>query len=172
MRLTLSLPRAAKICGSRTASVFGERRRTWNELHERVARLAGVLRDLGVRDGARAAILSHSSDRWLESAYATVWAGGVIVPLSTRANAQELALLLADVEAEVLLISDDFLALLPELRAHVRHVVHLGEGPTPPGPVDYEAAIAARRQSRTPRDRATISPRSSSPAAPRRAERA
>ncbi len=144
MRLTLSLPRARKICGSRTATIFGERRRNWAELHERVARLAGVLRDLGVHDGARAAILSHSSDRWLESAFAILWAGGVIVPLSTRASAQELLLPLADVEAEVLLVSDDFLNMVPELRASVRHVVHLGEGPTPAGLLDYEAALASR----------------------------
>lgn len=147
MHLTLSLRRARRICGSRTATIFGNRRRTWSELHDRVARLAGVLRDLGVGPGTRVAILSHSSDRWLEATYAILWAGGILVPLSTRATAAELVLPITDVEAEILFVSDDFLPVLEALREgapSIAHVVHLGEGATPAGLVDYEAALAAR----------------------------
>lgn len=145
MQLTRSLLRAQHTFGNRTCLLFGDRSWTWNAHVERIARLAGALQALGVRTGDRVAILSHSSDRYIEVAYAILWAGGVLVPLSTRATDAELADTLADSDAAVLFLGDGFAPSLPALHtasADLSHVIHAGEGSPPTGLLDYEALIA------------------------------
>lgn len=146
MRLTLALHRARRIAGDRTATVFGERRRSWSAFTDRVARLAAVLRDHGLEADGRVAMLAHSSDRYLEFFFATLWAGGIAVPVSTRYALPETEFLLADCGAQILLVDDAFAPLVPELQRRVpglRRVIFAGEAATPPGMTGYEAALAA-----------------------------
>ncbi len=58
------------------ATVFRDRVRTVGEQVDRVARLAGALRELGVRDGQRVAVLALNSDRFAELLLAVPWANG------------------------------------------------------------------------------------------------
>ena len=67
MNITHGLRRALQINPNGLATVFGERRRNWREIGDRVARLAAALRALGVKAGDRVAILSLNSDRYLET---------------------------------------------------------------------------------------------------------
>lgn len=127
------------------ATIFGERTRSWAEFVERVARLAGGLRGLGVGSGDRVAILSLNSDRYLEFYVAVPWAGGVVVPLNIRWSAAENVYSLNDSGANVLLIDDAFLKLAPAILAEakaIRAVVHMGDGPPPAAMESYEGLIA------------------------------
>jgi acyl-CoA synthetase (AMP-forming)/AMP-acid ligase II len=145
-RLTLAVRRAVQIAPDKTAVIYGERRWTWRQFAERIARLAAAFHRLGLRPGQRVAMLAHTSDRYLEFYFGTLWAGGIIVPVPTRYALPEIATLLADSGAEILLMGDEFLDMVQELRAAVpalRHVVHAGESPLPANMVDYEATIAA-----------------------------
>lgn len=145
MQLTRSLVRARRLFPDRTCLIFGDRRWTYARHVERIARLAAGLKGLGVGPGDRVAILSHSSDRYIEAVFAILWAGGVLVPVSTRATRAEAAETLADSEARLLFISDDFHDDLPALRvgaSALAHVIHCGEGPAPAGLLDHEALIA------------------------------
>jgi long-chain acyl-CoA synthetase len=147
MQLTLALHRARRLHPDKTAIVFAGRRWTYAQFLDRVARLAGVLTDLGVGPGDRVAMLSHSSDRYLEFFFAAFWAGGIAVPVSTRYAQPETAFLLQDCGAKVLIAGDDFLDMAQAMRAEapdLRHIVYAGEGGTPAGMIDYEAALAAR----------------------------
>lgn len=162
MQLTRSLVRARRIYGDRICLIDGERRFTWAEHVERISRLAAALLALGVKPGDRVAILSHSSHRYIETAYAILWAGGVLVPLSTRATRDELVDTLADSDAQVLFISDDFLRDLEALRTvpALASVIHAGEGAAPDGTLGYEALIdthaPAERAQRGGQDLAAI----------------
>src|SRR5580698_6818209 len=57
MNITHGLRRALQINPNGLASVFGNRRRHWHEIGERVPRLAAGLRSLGTNPGDRAGIL-------------------------------------------------------------------------------------------------------------------
>ncbi|TWS98451.1 long-chain fatty acid--CoA ligase [Reyranella sp. CPCC 100927] len=144
MNITHGLRRALQINPHGLAVVCGERRRTWGEIGERVARLAGALQALGISGGDRVAILSMNSDRYLELYLAAGWAGGVIVPLNIRWSAVENEDALRDCRATVLFVDKAFAAVgatlaqaIPTLR-----LVHADDSEAPAGMDDYEALIA------------------------------
>ncbi|PQP19525.1 hypothetical protein C5613_30090 [Rhodococcus opacus] len=66
MYLTQGLHRAAQQTPNRPTTIFRDRVFTFAEQRDRVARLAGGLRALGVRDGDRVAMLALNSDRYSE----------------------------------------------------------------------------------------------------------
>ena len=110
MRVTQSLLRNLQQNPERLATSCGERRRTWREFTERVARLAGALKDRGLRPGDRVGLLGLNSDHYLEMLYAVPWAGGIVVPLNTRWSEPELAYALADAGVRLLSCDDTFQA--------------------------------------------------------------
>lgn len=145
MHLTQGLHRARQIASSRTAVIDAEGQWTWGGFVERIALLAGALRQFGLEEGGRVAMLAHSSHRYLEYYYATLWAGGIIVPLSTRLPAAALAELVEDAGARILVADDTFaeaaLALQRETGV-LRHLVHAAPGTAPEGMLPYEEALA------------------------------
>ena len=66
MSMTLALRRSIQATPERMATVFHERRQTFREYGDRVARLAGALQALGMKPGDRVGMLGVNSDRWLE----------------------------------------------------------------------------------------------------------
>lgn len=146
MYMTQSLHRAVRVHPRKIATICGNRRHDYATLQERVMRIAGALRSAGVKSGDRVAILSLNSDRFFEYFYATYWAGGVVNPCNIRWSANEIAYSLSDCDTRVLLIDDQFLPMLPQLRAHapcLTTVIHCGDGPTPDGLSSYESLIAS-----------------------------
>ena len=91
MRVTQPLQRNLQQIPHELATVDGDRRRSWAQFVDRVARLAGGLRGLGVAPGDRVGIIALNSDRYMEVFYAVPWAGGAIVPVNYRWSAAEIA---------------------------------------------------------------------------------
>ena len=91
MDITQILERAVRFFPHNLACVAGEQRLTYRQLQERVNRLANVLRQHGVRQGDRVAMLSTNSLPYLELYYATAALGALVVPLNFRLAAAELA---------------------------------------------------------------------------------
>ena len=128
MRLTQSLHRNAQQHRDATATVFGDRVRTWEQSRERVSRLAGGLLGLGVRSGDRVGMLSLNSDRFHEYLYATWWAGAVVNPVNIRWSPAEIAYSLTDSGTRVLLVDDAFLPAVPAVRADAPGVTTVVRG--------------------------------------------
>ena len=80
MNVTQGLRRMLQVDPQGIATVDGNRRHTWAELGDRVARLAGALQNLGIKAGDRVAVLMLNSDRYIELYLGVAWAGAVIVP--------------------------------------------------------------------------------------------
>jgi long-chain acyl-CoA synthetase len=113
------------------ATSFGDRSRSWDELSDRVARLATALSGLGVRSGDRVAFLGTNSDRYLEWFFAVGWAGAVLVPINARLAGAEISHVMNDCGASVLFVGSDFAPVVQGMRdelAHVRELVDAGEG--------------------------------------------
>ena len=75
MQTTQVLRRALQVDADAEATVMGSRRRNYRQLYDRVSRLAGALRALGIDKGDRVAILALNSDRYMEYFFAVWWAG-------------------------------------------------------------------------------------------------
>lgn len=144
MYLTQSLQRSARSCPRKLATICGSRRTDYATMLDRVARLGGALRSLGVGPGDRVALLSLNSDRYLEYFYAVYWAGAVVNPANIRWSAGEIAYSLADCDTRVLFVDDQFLPMLPALRGQapsLKSVIHCGDGETPDGLLSYEELV-------------------------------
>ncbi|MGQ0622904.1 MAG: long-chain-fatty-acid--CoA ligase [Panacagrimonas sp.] len=143
--LTQALHRGLRHHPQRLATICGERRHSYRQFADRIARCAAALRALGLMPGDRIAMLALNSDRVIEHYLATFWAGGVASPVNIRWSAAEVVHGLRDCGASVLLVDDSFARLastaaaeLPELR----HLIHIGDGPLPEGMQSYETLIA------------------------------
>lgn len=143
MYLTQGIHRSARLYPHKTAVVFGDRRQTWSELMDRVARYAAVLKEAGLKRGDRVTIIAHNSDRYIETYFAVWWAGGVIVPGNTRWAVPEHVYALEDSGTSFLIVDDAFAPMVPALTAacSFRKIFYLGEQETPDGMVNVAEAI-------------------------------
>jgi long-chain acyl-CoA synthetase len=147
MQLVQGLNRAVTVNPTGTATIFRDRRRTWAEAADRIARLAGGLVRLGVGHGDRVAILALNSDRYWEAMYAIPGLGAIMVPLNTRLAPPEIAFMLQDSGAKALLVDDAFAAMPRQLAGQmgdVASVIHIGEAATPAGMIAWESLLAER----------------------------
>ena len=135
------LRRSVRLRGTALAVADDECELSWSQLALRVAKLAGALKALGLMPGGRVAILAENSHRYLETLFAVPWAGGVVTPLNFRLAAPELARILGDCGAEILLVDEAHRPLAAELTAvaPVRHVIQAGREPA--GLLAYETLV-------------------------------
>ncbi|MBB6345546.1 fatty-acyl-CoA synthase [Nonomuraea muscovyensis] len=133
--------RRAQMTPSRPAFVFRDRTLSYAEIHERTTRLAGRLRRAGVTAGDRVAYLGPNHVAFAETMFATHKLGAVFVPLNSRLAAPEIAYMLADSGASVLIHAPECaesvraLTDIPSLTAVVSHDLYdewLARGPDTP----------------------------------------
>ena len=125
-------------------------RTTWGELHERTRRLINVLRDAGVGPGETIAMMLGNRRECFEVFQACAHLGTTYVPVNWHWVADELAYVLEDSGATMLIVDTRFVdvaraALADERSAGVTHVIVVGEpgsGVPLDGAVRYEDALA------------------------------
>ena len=128
----------------------GERFIAYPDLFSRALRATSVLGDLGVGAGARVALLLRNSIEFLEASIATVPLGASAVPINWHWRGEEIAHVLADSDARVLVLHAD---LWPAIAASVPDQVtpifvgeerEAGNGAEiPRGAIRWEEALAA-----------------------------
>ena len=79
-------------------------RLTYSDFKETALPLARALQDAGFQPGDRAAIIMTNQSKWLISAYAVMYCGGVLVPLDYKLTAAEHLQLLAHSKARFLVV--------------------------------------------------------------------
>jgi fatty-acyl-CoA synthase len=118
-------------------------RTSYAELDERVGARAGRLAGLGVGHGDRVALLGENSPAYLEWLFAAARLGAITVPVNMRLAAPEVAYVLGDSGARVLVRSTTF-APLADAACAASSVppvlVALGEAPDGPGRREPEPA--------------------------------
>lgn len=115
------------------------RERTYAEMADRVARLAGLLNGMGLKRGDRIAILSHNDGNVFELLYACAMVGMIMVPLNWRLSTPELHAIVDDFTPAALFHDVEHAAVGAEL-AQYRDMTTVGWGDHDD---EYERAIAS-----------------------------
>ncbi len=145
MQIAQGLRRAVQINSQGIATIFGERRQTWQQFGDRCAKMAGALQRLDLNPGDRVAILALNSDRYLEYYFFTPMAGGVVVPLNIRWAGPEVLFALNDSEARFLFVDRAFTGMYEAIKDKietVEQVIFLDDGEVPAGMLGYEQNLA------------------------------
>jgi len=108
MHITVSLEKAARLWPGKEAIVDGKRRISYAEFRDRSRELARVLLGLGLAPGERVAIIDYNSHVFLETYYGAAYAGLILNPVNFRLAPQEIAFILQDSGARVLIAHTDF----------------------------------------------------------------
>ena len=110
--LTAALRRNADIYRDSIAILDREVSYTWSQFIERVARAAGLLRDMDMHMSDRYAILATNSWRQAELIYAGYWIGAIPVPINFRLAPPEIHDILEDADCRSMAIDPQFSQLL------------------------------------------------------------
>jgi len=144
MHFYQALQRNASILSNNIATSFGDTKRTWKEVEQRVSQLAGALVKQGIDTRENIAILSLNSDRYFEYLNAIPWIGAVVVPLNIRWSLKENIYSLDNSDSTVLFVDDAFLEMGQQLAKacpKLRVLVYMGDKETPDGMLNYEKLI-------------------------------
>jgi long-chain acyl-CoA synthetase len=125
MTLGTLVHRAANENPNGIAAISGESKLTWYEFSDRIARLAGGIRELGLLPGARVALLAGLSQANAELLCALARAGLVAVPLNIRLNRQDIEYIVRDADVGALIFDAGFRDLAVSIAAEVpiRHLI-------------------------------------------------
>lgn len=144
MNFTQLLHRNVQQRPNQDAIIFNGQSWTYQQMAERVARLAGALQALGISPSDRVSMLSLNSNRYVEYLFAVPWAGGAINPVNTRWSAAEVAYSLVDSETKILVVDDNFVSdagTIKEQTPGLQQVIYAGDGDCPDDMLSYERLI-------------------------------
>ena len=118
MNLALALARAAAWAPAKTAVFWGEREYSYAEILADSARVAAVLQQrYGIQPGDRVALWLKNCPEFIPALFGILQAGGVVVPINNFLKPAEVAYILQDAGADVLLTDEALAPGLPELTA-------------------------------------------------------
>ena len=132
--------------------VYGDfKRQTYQELGERVRRLASGLAGLGVKRGDTVAVMDWDSHRYLECFFAVPMMGAVLHTINIRLSPEQILYTINHAEDDVILVNTEFLPILETIRERIEPVKKLvllnDTGVTPATTLDinteYEALLAS-----------------------------
>ena len=119
-----------------------ERSMTFLEWNRRSCRLANALLGLGLDRGDRVAVLAYNCVEWAEIYVATAKAGLIAVPVNFRLSPPEIAFIVQDSQAAVLIAQDALYGLVEETREGLgvppANYIHFGADKAPAGWQAYE----------------------------------
>ena len=133
MNLATLVDEHAQRYGDRVLAIFDDDTVTYEQSAERAGRVAAGLRDLGVTQGDRVAIMMGNRSEFLYAWFGILKLGAIEVPIHDAARGPGISHILNTTEARVVIVEDVFLEhVLPWLgdAPSVEHVVVVGEQPS------------------------------------------
>ncbi len=122
----------AEVAGEKVAVYHASGKLTYAELQASAHRIANGLIHEGFGPGTRIGYLGKNDARYYQLVFGCALSRTVLTPISWRLNVREIIWLLSDFDAEALIISADFIDLLPAIRDTCKKLklVLVLEGPT------------------------------------------
>ena len=96
------------------ALIFGRERLTWREVAQKSMQAAAGFKEIGLKPGDRIALLLGNRNEFVLALYGAAYLGLVSVMLSTRQQKPEIAYVLSDCGAKLLIYEDDMADRLPD----------------------------------------------------------
>ena len=119
------LRRSACLYPDKTAIVHGDRRYTYLEFERRVNRLTNQLIRNGLKKNDRVAFLAPNIPALLEAHFAVPAAGGILVAINTRLNAEEIGYIISHSDSRLVFCDSEFKVMLDTLDLSARIVVEV-----------------------------------------------
>ncbi len=116
------LERSGRLFAKKSAVVDETHRFTYAECAERVVRLAGALRTLGLKPKEPVSFLSANTHHLLEAFYGVPLAGGVINPVNPRLAPLEIAELINDASSRIMVFHRDSLPAVRHILGNLKGV--------------------------------------------------
>ncbi|WP_325950249.1 fatty acid--CoA ligase [Pseudomonas putida] len=126
-------------------------RLTYPQLNERIARLANVLAEAGVKAGDTVAVMDWDSHRYLECMFAIPMIGAVVHTINVRLSPEQILYTMNHAEDRVVLVNSDFVGLYQAIAGQLTTVdktLLLTDGPDKTAELpdlvgEYEQLLAA-----------------------------
>jgi acyl-CoA synthetase (AMP-forming)/AMP-acid ligase II len=135
--------RNQKLYPNETAYIFEGKRFTWLQANERINRLANTLLGLGVKREDHVAILSKNCNQYLETYFGCARSATICTAINYRLTPHELHYVIENSEAKIVIVSDEFLDALEEVRPRLKNAEHyIVIGQNPKGMLNFEELIA------------------------------
>jgi acyl-CoA synthetase (AMP-forming)/AMP-acid ligase II len=149
MNIPFILEKALSLYADKEAVVCGEKRFTYRQFADRIYGLTHFLGSNGVGKGDCVAILHQNSHEFLESYFAVAQLGAILNPLNFRLSPKELAFILKDSGAFLLIASRRFgenVGPLLEMDTGLKQIIWTGseETTTPVESFDYEDILKGK----------------------------
>lgn len=106
------LSRAEDVHGSREAHVYGDVRRTWAQVGDRVRRIATGLGARGIGRGDVVTVICPNTPELAELHFAVPLVGAVLNAVNTRLEAETIAYILDHSDAKLVIVDAEFMPLL------------------------------------------------------------
>lgn len=148
------LPAAARTFRDKTALVTSTRTLTYAELDALSDSLAGYLQNAGVEAGERVSIYAPNSWEWIVAYHGALKCGAIVNPINAMLTASEVAYVLADCGATVLVAAGECLSALRGAGALDSLAVVLSIGKEDQGVMRFEEAV----EEELPRRPVAVSP--------------
>ncbi|MBN2062055.1 MAG: long-chain-fatty-acid--CoA ligase [Deltaproteobacteria bacterium] len=111
--------REARIRSQKIAVVEGEKEFTYQEVNQRVNRLANTLLKIGVVKGDKIAFMGNTSHQFMEFYFATAKIGSIAVPINARFSSDEAEYVLKKAEVKLLIYNEDMEETVQKLRSNI-----------------------------------------------------
>ncbi len=151
MTLGEMLAATAEAGPKRKAIVFKNQQLSYEELNQRATWVAQNLRQLGLRVGEQVAVLLPNCPEYIIAMFGIFKAGGVLVPINSFLTPNEVAYILEDCEATVLISSAKFsrqLAACSKLES-LKHMVMVGKAT--PKQLSFDKLLVADTSAELPK---------------------
>ncbi|MBW2517383.1 MAG: long-chain-fatty-acid--CoA ligase [Deltaproteobacteria bacterium] len=111
-----------KAYADKSALIFEASTWSYATLNEKINRLATSLMKLDIGRGARVLVQLKNGPEIIIAHHAIIRAGAIIVPLNVMYVAHEITYIGNDTEAQVIILDEDFLPLLDDIRSTMPHL--------------------------------------------------
>ncbi len=151
MTIDQILPGTAKRLPDKMALIFGERSLTYGELERLTNQAANGLNALGVGEGDRVTLFAPNSIEWVVCYFGIAKAGGVINPVNAMLTAEELAYVVKDCGAKVLITTAERAGAAQHLKngGALKEIVVLG-GAAIAGALSFDDLLSGQAESIEP----------------------